>query len=261
MKKFTSASLILFVVMLVSNQCTGDKKMPVTTSSETAKALYDKGVKAMEDIYLVQFRNLISEALKADPDFFMADYQMANYFLYMGNKKRFIEYANKAVNCKAALSKGELLLKDALLKLLENQDADVTDIGREIIKMYPDDAYAYWPLTTFQSIINDTEGQIATLKKAMTVADNKGSIYNSLGYIYMNQGKYEDALNAFNNYIEVAPNLPNAYDSKGDYFMQVKDYRNAYESYMKAHSLDSTFSYQKAINAKGMADSLQTNEF
>jgi Tfp pilus assembly protein PilF len=257
MKKSISVFLILIVVLLVSSHCTGEKKMQITTSSETAKALYDKAVKALENFYLVQFRSLMSEALKADPDFFMADYQLANYFLYMGTKKRFIEYADKAVNCKAALSKGELLLKDALLKLLKNQDADVTNIGRELVKMYPADAYAYWPLARYQSIIKDTEGQIATLKTAMEVTDNKGPIYNNLGYIYLNQGKYEDALTAFDNYIEVAPNLPNAYDSKGDYFMQVKDYRNAYESYMKAHELDSTFSFKKALKAKAIADSLE----
>ena len=259
MKKSISAILILIVVLMVSSQCTGEKEMQITTSSETAKELYDKAVTAMHDVYLAQFRDLMSEALKADPDFFMADYQMATYFLYMGNIKRFMEYADKAVNCKATLSKGELLLKDALSKLVENQSADVTDIGKELIKMYPADANAFMALAIFQFLINDMDGQIETLKEAIEIADNKGFIYNSLGYIYMNQGKYEDALTAFDNYIEFAPALPNAYDSKGDYFIQVKDYRNAYESYMKAHSLDSAFSYQKAMRAKVLADSLQAN--
>ena len=73
----------------------------------------------------------------------------------------------------------------------------------------------------------------------------------------MNFEKYEEAANAFDKYIELSPNHPNPYDSKGDYFMKIKDYRNAYESFMKAHEIDSLWSFKKAMNAKAIADSLE----
>jgi lipoprotein NlpI len=65
----------------------------------------------------------------------------------------------------------------------------------------------------------------------------------------------DEARAAFDKYIELAPNQPNPYDSKGDYFMEVKDYKNAYQSYMKAHELDSLWGVKKAEKAKIMMDS------
>jgi hypothetical protein len=38
--------------------------------------------------------------------------------------------------------------------------------------------------------------------------------------------------------------------------MNIKEYRKAYDSYMKAHSIDSVWSYDKALRAKQLADSL-----
>jgi tetratricopeptide (TPR) repeat protein len=40
------------------------------------------------------------------------------------------------------------------------------------------------------------------------------------------------------------------YDSKGDYYMFIKKYDKAYESYMMANSMDPSFSHEKAEMAK-----------
>ena len=39
--------------------------------------------------------------------------------------------------------------------------------------------------------------------------------------------------------------------------MGIKEYGNAYESFMKAYEIDSTWSYKKAMYAKAMQDSLE----
>jgi hypothetical protein len=40
------------------------------------------------------------------------------------------------------------------------------------------------------------------------------------------------------------------YDSKGDYYMYIKKYYYAYELYMKAYSMDPSFSHDKAEIAR-----------
>ncbi len=69
--------------------------------------------------------------------------------------------------------------------------------------------------------------------------------------------QFDDTESALDKYIELEPNLPNPYDSKGDYFMKIEDYGKAYESYMKAHEIDTLWSYKKAMKAKALYDSLQ----
>ena len=256
MKNLIAFITMIALVAFACNQSTEKEKMAITTNSEKAKKLYDDAIAASEDVYLAKFRNLANESLKEDPDFFMANFQLATYYLYFGNEKRFNEYAASGVNCKAKLSKGELLLKDALKRLVEDKNADVTDIGKKLIQEFPKDVYAYYVLSMFQALIKDYDGQVKTLKSAIEFAEKPAPLYNMLGYAYMALQQYDLAEQALDKYIELAPNIPNPYDSKGDFYMQTKDYGKAYESFMKAHEIDTLWGYRKAINVKAIIDSL-----
>jgi tetratricopeptide (TPR) repeat protein len=254
MKNLIVSLLIIIAGMLACNK-TPDK-IPVTTKSETALKLYNEGIEAGKDIYLVKFRKLIDSAIKEDPDFFMAHYRIAMRYLYLRNETKFKEFATKAVDCKAKLSKGEVLIKEAFQKLIENQKADVTDYGQKLIDMYPQDEWSYFNQFIFQHVIRDTLGRINSMKSAIEVAEDKAPWYNTLGYAYLVASKLEDAEAAFDKYIELRPNIPNSYDSKGDYFMRIKDYENAYKSFMKAHEIDTLWGLRKALIAKKILDSL-----
>jgi Tfp pilus assembly protein PilF len=254
MKKLILLSVILWG-FFACTQSPKEKKMAITTSSEKALQLYTEAMAAGENYYMNKFSDLAKKSLEEDPDFFMANYMLAMFYLG-SNDAKFRDYTNKAVNCKAKLSKEELMLKEALGKFLENEKADNTEIGKKLIEMFPNDVFAYETLMWFQYIIQDNPGMVKDLENAITVFDKHAPFYNMLGYSYMSLGQNDKALNAFNKYIELAPDIPNSYDSKGDYFMKVKDYASAYESYMKANTLDSLFSYKKALKAKAIVDSL-----
>jgi tetratricopeptide (TPR) repeat protein len=255
MKKLYVFVLLIAFVAVSCNKTTKDGKMPITTKSESALALYKEARAAFEDVNLPVGLDKLNNAVTDDSDFFMANFYLSLY--YLDNKEKFDEYANAAINSKAKLSKAEELLKSSLPKLIENQKADVTDVGKKLVEMYPKDVWAYWFLFTFQNIINDQNGCAETLSKALEITDNPAPVYNMLGYVYLRLGKNDEAGAAFNKYLELAPTNPNAYDSMGDYFMNVKEYGKAYDSYMKAHSIDSVWSYEKALKAKQLADSLE----
>lgn len=256
MKKLIVLMLAVAICSIAYNQPAGNKKMAVTTNSEAAKKLYDQATTAMEDVELGKFVKLSNEALREDPDFFMANKNLATYHMYFGNDQKFREYAGKAVNCKSELSEGEMLLKDALKRLLDDREADVTDIGKKLVEKYPQDINAYYSLNMFQSVIKDYEGAVKTLKSGLKIAERPGPIYNMLGYTYLSLNETENAAAAFDKYIEMEPDNPNTYDSKGDYYMAVKDYTRAYESFMKANEIDSSWGMGKALKAKALSDSL-----
>ena len=258
MKKFTIPFLIIIIILLC-NQCAKENKMIVTTNSETAITLYDEAMTAYDDIYFSKFQKLMLEALIEDSDFFMANYQLTMYYHWFKNEEKFKEYGEAAVNCNAKLSNGELLLKDVVSKLLVDSNADLTDLGKKLINMYPNDADAYSLLNLYQYMTKDAEGELETLKSMLEITDRPAFVHNMLGYVYMRLENNEEAEIAFDKYIELAPNLPNPYDSKGDYFMKIEDYKNAYDMYMKANEIDSlwTMSLNKATNAKAMADSIE----
>jgi len=77
-------------------------------------------------------------------------------------------------------------------------------------------------------------------------------VYNMIGYTNLALRNFEAAEMAFDKYIELEPDLFNPYDSKGDYFMAVDDYGNAYKSFEKALALNPEFesSLKKSVIAK-----------
>jgi tetratricopeptide (TPR) repeat protein len=178
----------------------------------------------------------------------MANYYLA--FLNMGNEEKFNLYGNAAVNSKAKLSKAEELIKSTMKKFIEKKDADVTDIGKKLVEMYPKDVFAYYLLYNYQTIVGDQNGSHETLLKALEITENPAPVYNLLGYSYMTLNQNDKAEVAFNKYIELAPDNPNAYDSKGDYYMNIKDYKKAYDTYMKAYALDPLWGLKKAQKVK-----------
>jgi tetratricopeptide (TPR) repeat protein len=255
MKKLMLIAMIAWVAG-ACNPSREDAGMTVTTNSETARGLYLDAITALEDAYVAKFQNLATAALKEDPDFFMVNFQLAITHLYFGNMSRFNEYATAGINCKADLSKEELLLKDALERIMENQITDLPDIGKKLIQDFPNDINAYNIMGFFLILNKDYDGLIQILSDAVVVAERPAPLYNMLGYAYMETQQFELAEEAFDKYIELAPGIPNPYDSKGDYYMEIKDYKMAYDSFMKAYEIDSLWGYEKAMNAKIIADNI-----
>ncbi len=242
--------IALFSIGIVMHSQPGKGKLiPVTTSSKTVLSLYNKAMTYYDDVHLSDAIETFKKALSQDPDFFMANYQLAFYYILNREGKGFNNYAEAAINCKARLSDGEELLKGALMKLKQDQ-TNLVDQGKKLIEMYPDDPYSYNNMVYFQTLAGDSTGIVETLNQAIKIAPRFASFYNQLGYAYLTLKQNEKAETAFDKYIELDPKNPNAYDSKGDFYLYIKDYYKAYQSYMTAYSMDQSFGQQKADIAK-----------
>ena len=68
---------------------------------------------------------------------------------------------------------------------------------------------------------------------------------NMLGYANMQLGNMEAARSAFEDYIYNNFMHPNPYDSMGEYWEKMEKYQSAYDYYMMAYTMDSTFSISK----------------
>ena len=243
-------SLILFLVgMSLFSQPEKGKLIPVTTNSKTALSYYNQAMKYLDDVKLKGALETFKKALDQDHDFFMANYQLAFYFILNRDADNFNEYSDAAINCKAKLSDAEELLKEAIVKL-KNGSTNITELGEKLVDMYPNDPNSYNNMVSFQSLAGDSTGMVETLNKAIKIASSPASFYNQLGYAYLNLNQSDKAEEAFNKYIELEPKNPNVYDSKGDFYMFTKKYDKAYESYMIAYSMDPSFSHDKAEMAK-----------
>lgn len=58
--------------------------------------------------------------------------------------------------------------------------------------------------------------------------------YNVIGYFYLDEGSMGKSREAFENYLRLAPEDANAYDSMGDYFFEAGNYERAIKFYEQA---------------------------
>lgn len=249
MKKLFLLMMLLSPGILIYSQPAKEKRIPVTTNSTSALSLYNQAMKYSDDVKLNKALETFKKALDQDPNFFMANYQLAFYYYLNQAPDDFDRYADAAINCKAKLSEAEELMKDALVRLKQG-GTNIIDTGKKLVEMYPNDPNSYNNLVYFQSVAGDTTGMVETLNRAIKIVTKPAPFYNQLGYAYITLRQYDKAEEAFDKYIELEPKNPNVYDSKGDYYMYIKKYYYAYELYMKAYSMDSSFSHAKAEIAK-----------
>lgn len=252
MKKILFTVSLLSIGLLLYPQKASVTKIPVTTGSIKAREYYNEALKYFDDVNLSKGHDQLAKALREDKGFFMANYQMAMYCIWTEDLQGFEEYAEAAASANSRLSQAEEILKGAVAKLKNYPGADVTDAGKKLVEMYPNDINAYNNLIWFQSIINDLEGQLATVEKALKVAENPAPLYNTMGYLYLALKQNDKAEAAFDKYIEADPGNPNVYDSKGDFYMVKREFKKAYEFYLKACSMDREWDNEKALRAKAL---------
>ncbi len=249
--------LVSFAALLCwgcTQQETKEEKMPITTENENAQELLLNSFKAFEESNFTKAFTLINKSVAEDSLFFMGNYSLAmNNF---SDSAKFVFYAKNALSHKVELSEAEAMLKEGLISLMENKGTDITEIGQNLVEMYPTDIIVYYLLYGQQIAADDKEGQLKNLKNALEISDNPAILYNAMGYAYMGLEMPDSAKLAFDKYIGLQPDKANPYDSKGDYFMNVGEYEMAIKHYMKAFELDSTFtvSLDKANKAKAQID-------
>lgn len=114
----------------------------------------------MANAEIASSRILLNEAIKEDPEFFMAHFILAFNNLVRGNLEMFKTHSEKALNSRAPLGKGELLIKIALKQLYENPKTDVTETGEKLTEFFPG---MKW-LTT-SSVLKQMAPKMQTKKK------------------------------------------------------------------------------------------------
>lgn len=248
-------SQVIGISILIISACTSNdsaERMPVTTDSELALELYETGLIAFDQLKWDLAWHNFEYAIEQDPDFFMA-----HFWMYLMTTAKSKKVAENAFQIEVELNEGEVQVKTALKYLLEGQEKKVVEHLEELITMYPYDPHVHKILYFLQSqYMKDSEGAIETILKTIDVLPDYAPAYNYLGYAYMDLKEYELAEEALDNYIRLAPGQANPYDSKGDYYMEVEEYEKAFESYLKAYELDSSFeiSKKKALKAQQMME-------
>ena len=110
---------------------------------------------------------------------------------------------------------------------------------RKILDINPEhaDALNYIGYTYAEQGINLVEA-FGLIKRALKIKPNAGYIIDSLGWVYYQQGLYDEALESLEKAISIIPDDPTIAEHLGDVYFKKLKYRKSLEMYEKALSLN-----------------------
>ena len=148
----------------------------------------------------------------------------------------------KAFNLANNTSESERLQILAAKYVYQDKPYKAIEILDQVMKQYPHELYPYNILYgLYLHELFEPEKSIAKFQYGLINNPSAKNLWNMMAYCYTALDRREEALNAINQYINLAPAEPNPYDSKGDIFAWFGDYDSSAILYKKALSFRKDF--------------------
>ena len=229
--------LSIMPILMVGCGATGE--IPITTSSEEARAVFLEAREMSEHLRTDEAREHFDKAIELDPDFAQAYLYRSFDFTSDEDLKNHLKRAVALID---KVSEGEqLLIRQRKANILDNNLGERFKLRKQLARKYPRDKRARLLLGIAYYNRDEDAKAIAELEAAVALDKGYPPPYNQLGYAYREIGEYEKAEQAFNDYIRLIPDEPNPYDFMADLYMKTGRFEEAIENYQKAVELDPVF--------------------
>ncbi|MGD9140895.1 MAG: protein kinase [bacterium] len=210
----------------------------VTTSSEDAYRYYLEGLELVEKYYQDEARPYFQRAVECDSTFAMAYYYLAA--TTTGPEKYAL--AEKALELSANASKIERYYIESYAAFLEGDYEETIRRGRRIFRLDPDHKLGLFTAAVIYSqFLAEPESAVYYCNRVLEVDPLYKSAYNILAYAYDRLEKPDSSIWAINQYIALAPDEPNPYDTRGDLYAWNGRPEEALASYRKAEQIKPDF--------------------
>jgi tetratricopeptide (TPR) repeat protein len=213
-------------------------KIPITTTSETAREYYLQGRDLYEKIRLQQSIQFFEKAIEEDPDFALAHLVLS---FVQPSTKAFFESLGRATALADRVSEGERLWILGVEAGVNGFPMKQRELFIQMVEAYPQDERAYNILGNHYFGQQEYALAIEAYEKAAEIAPDFSAPYNMSGYAHRFLEDYDSAEKAFWKYIDLIPDDPNPQDSYAELLMKMGKYNKSIETYLKALSLQPDF--------------------
>ena len=279
------SSIVLALVLVLPMVCIAQKanngEIPVTTVSEEAKVNFLKARDAFDMGKFEGARVMLDEAIEKDPDFAMAYLYKAYSATSAADWRKNID---KAVANKDATSKGEQLLIDIDMTLLNNDAEKRFELAKQLAAEYPSSQRALLMLAEqhqqrkeytmardlmYSAMQIDSDFSLSHrelalsylfdepkefsvaekyMKKFVQLRPKEAISYVGLGDVYRAQSRMMKARDAYAQAIEIDPESYVAYAKKGHPNTFLGNYEEARVDYLKAQEIAKDYSKAQWAN-------------
>ena len=249
--KWTVTILVAAVILIgLGFALTGNGREEPLSANADAEALYHEGTADMHAFRLKTAITKLDHTLQLDPDFAEAVISRAMAKHRLGLTPEYhldialadslvagIKNDDRRMLAELRLS-GEQssrywVMRDSLLTTLE--------------KRLPENIYVLAARASQLIYTGTPEEQKAAWLKLLEVDPNYANAYNMLGYMELNRGDYQQAIEYMQKYAFLAPNEANPHDSLGEVYMVIGEYEQAEKEFRRSVEMQPDF-YHSLLN-------------
>lgn len=216
------------------------------TTSQEAYRYYLEGIEFENKYYRPEARESFLKAIALDSTFAMAYFYLAKGFL---DQERQPEHVRKAVKYSDHATE---LQKTYIFAMADALAGDVSSaiaaLEKSVIE-HPDDKNLYDMLGGLYQYATH-HGIVSAIKnwgKVIELDPLDATAYNQLAYGYKDLREYDRALEYIDQYVNLVPDEPNPYDSRGEMLLALGKFDEAIVAYRKALEIEPGF--ENALNA------------
>jgi serine/threonine protein kinase len=219
----------------------------VTTDSMEAYNYFLRGRDDFEKYYYNDARKFLERAVELDPEFALAYYYLARAHAQLGNAVEMEQASEKFKKYGKKLKGREGLFIEALLLKSKNPEK-YHKIMMELAEKYPKWKRVYFELAQYHEMNEDYDEAIALLNKALELDPNYGYALNQLAYVHSYKNEYEKALEYFRRYASISPGDANPFDSMGETYFRMGRLDEAIQKFEEALEVKPNFGSEWKIS-------------
>jgi tetratricopeptide (TPR) repeat protein len=232
------AAVLSATTAVAQTQHDSDGRVPITTHSDTARALFLRARALNETLKPHEAHDLFARAVTLDPSFALAEYYLAST---SPTPKELAEHLEKAVALAPRASAGERLIILGMQARTHADRALARQLAESLVTLYPRDERAHFILATVYSAQQQYPKVIAEYRAAIAINPEYSLAYNQIGYAYRSTGDLAAAEGAFKKYVSLMPNDPNPHDSYAELLMKLGRFDESIAQYRQALAADPSF--------------------
>ncbi len=219
--------LLLALTLLLAAPLALAQRMPVTTTSDAARAEFMLGVTALGHVNNAAAVVHFDAALAADPSF-----AQAHLYRAVATGEDRDEHLRLAAAGRA--SDGERQLAESYVAGRDGDGDRELTLLTGLAEQFPDDPVLWLWLANTQTGNGDSAAGATAARRGIAADPSFAPLYNTLGYAEMARDDMAAAETAFRDYVRLAPDEANPYDSYGEFLLNAGRLDEAEAQYERA---------------------------
>lgn len=248
LKKLGFKSLWLVVTLAAAGTLVAVAAVPrarITTRSPEARAAYTEGWTAWRTMRFGVATERFEKAIDLDPHFGLALARLAALYMSSGKVKEGKALYDRARVELPRLSGLERLRIEAFGARIDGQNEREREILEKIRRRYPRDTESIFGLHRLAYLAGDTDKAIEYMREVIAIDPGNFLVYNQLGYMLAELGRWDEATDAFQRYAFISADEANPHDSLGELYERLGRYPEALREYERALAIEPSFTWAK----------------